>query len=89
MTPELMVGIVSAIIGVGFVKIWLYKVIKYKMDEGIVQKFFEDSDSDGTFSIEVIAEKTELSQERVQKVCLKSGIFISDDNSQTSWRLNK
>lgn len=75
MTPELIIGIVSAIIGVGFVKWWLYKLFKFKMDEGIVQKFLEDHTEQAPHSIETIAREVELSEQRVLAVCNKSSIF--------------
>lgn len=86
MTPELIVGIVSAIIGVGFVKVWLYKLIKYKMDEGIVLKFFQDHKS-GSFSVEEIATGADLKQDRVLKVCKKSDSFKTADDDNDKWVL--
>lgn len=85
MTPELIIGIVSAIIGVGFVKVWLYKVIKYKMDEGIVLQFFNDQPNQVEHSVDVIAKSTELSVKRVLQVCNRSALFeaVGADN----WRL--
>ena len=85
MTPELIIGIVSAIFGVIFVKIWLYKVFKYKMDEGIVLEFFNNSDTKPQ-SIEAIAKATELSETRVAMICEKSKLFESG-LSKDSWQL--
>lgn len=87
MTPELIIGVVSAIIGVGFVKIWLYKLIKYKMDEGIVLKFFEDHDSTGSYTITEIAQGADLPEARVTKVCNKSQAFEPTQNDK--WVLVK
>lgn len=89
MTPELIIGIVSAIIGVGFVKIWLYKLITYKMDEGIVLKFFTDNTEQEYYSVEVIADKAELKLSRVKKVCNKSAKFEAENEISDNWRLKK
>lgn len=85
MTPELTVGIVSAIFGVVLVKIWLYKVFKYKMDEGIILEFFNNCDPKPQ-SIEIIAQHTELSETRVAMICEKSKLFESG-LSKNSWLL--
>lgn len=89
MTPELIIGIVSAIIGVGFVKIWLYKLITYKMDEGIVLKFFTDNTEQEYYSVEVIADKAELKLSRVKTVCKKSAKFEAENETSDNWRLKK
>lgn len=89
MTPELIIGIVSAIIGVGFVKIWLYKLITYKMDEGVVLKFFTDNTDQEYYPVEVIAEQTELKLSRVKKICNKSPKFKAEDDTAANWRLKK
>lgn len=89
MTPELIVGIVSAIIGVGFVKVWLYKVFKYKMDEGLVLKFFEDHDSNFGYSASEIADAADLSESRVIQVCSKSSAFKQDAKHSDKWALAK
>lgn len=89
MTPELIIGIVSAIIGVGFVKVWLYKIITYKMDEGIVLKFFTDNTEREYYSLTEIAEKAELKLSRVKKVCNRSGKFEAENNTTDNWRLKK
>lgn len=86
MTPELIIGIVSAIIGVGFVKVWLYKLFKFKMDEGIILKFFEDSDKTQSYSTEVIAKASELSVKRVEQVCVKS-VFFENAEGTAGWRV--
>lgn len=82
MTPELVIGIVSAIIGVGFVKVWLYRVFKYKIDEGVVLQFFEDNNADTAYSISVIAKGVDLSEERVEKVCSKSDVFKREESDK-------
>lgn len=87
MTPELVIGIVSAIIGVGFVKWWLYKLIKFKMDEGIVQKFLEDNIEQAPHSIATIAREAELSEQRVLTVCNKSSTFKPTEDNK--WVLSK
>lgn len=89
MIPELIIGIVSAIIGVGFVKIWLYKLITYKMDEGIVLKFFTDNTEQEYYSVEVIADKAELKLSRVKTVCNKSSKFEAENETSDNWRLKK
>ncbi len=89
MTPELIIGIVSAIIGVGFVKVWLYKIITYKMDEGIVLKFFTDNTEREYYSVTEIAEKAELKTARVNSVCSKSSKFVAVEQAADSWKLNK
>lgn len=87
MTPELIIGIVSAIIGVGFVKWWLYKMFKFKMDEGIVQKFLEDNIDQAPHSIETIAREAELAEPRVLSVCNRSRVFKQVENNK--WVLSK
>lgn len=74
MTPELIIGIVSAIFGVIFVKIWLYKVFNYKMDEGIILDYFSNCDNKPQ-SVETIAQHTELALTRVESICQKSKLF--------------
>lgn len=87
MTPELIIGIVSAIFGVIFVKIWLYKVFNYKMDEGIILEFFSNCDNKPQ-SVETIAQHTELSETRVKVICQKSKLFESGLPKNT-WLLTR
>ena len=87
MTPELIIGIVSAIFGVIFVKIWLYKVFKYKMDEGVILEFFNNCDKKPQ-DVEIIAKATELSETRVEVICQKSKLFESG-LSKNSWLLTQ
>lgn len=57
------------------------------MDEGIVQKIFEDNIERSPHSIKSIALEAELSEQRVLAVCNKSSVFkLVEDNN---WALSK
>lgn len=67
---------------------WLYKWIKFKIDEGVVLKYLRDSTAahtHATFSSEDIAASVLMTQERVTAVCARSKEIISEPTAPNTW----
>ena len=75
MKQEIFIGIfvavlVALIIGV---KAWLHNLLRFKMDESAILKFFKESSGSHNFrSTEAIAAGTDIDPIRVARVCSRS-----------------
>jgi Sec7-like guanine-nucleotide exchange factor len=67
---------------------WLFQWVKFKMDEGVIMKFLQESDDHNSCVTEVISSNTSIAIERVSIVCNKSKVIKKNANENESWRLN-
>lgn len=90
MKQEIIIGVsvaivVSVIVGV---KTFLHKLMKFKMDESAIVRFFEGSSDDYTFrSTEAICAGTDIPMGRITVVCLKSKLIKRNAKKKESWCL--
>lgn len=79
--------IVLALVVVIFIAahVYLYKWVKFKIDEGVILKFFQHSGDDKSHSSEAIAAQCSMSAHRVSAVCRKSNSIRKDDIQQELW----
>lgn len=90
MEQKIIIGVVIAISVAVMIaaKIWLHKLVKFKMDESAVLKFFDDSGAECEFhSTETIASSTKIATERVMLVCANSKSISSRSGEKESWCL--
>jgi len=54
--------------------VWLYRWVKFKLDEGLILEFLQDSgpSCDDSLDFELISTATRLTAERVVAVCSRS-----------------
>lgn len=84
MIDNIIIGLFVAI--VIFLHVWLYRWVKFKVDEGTIATLFKDSEGGKEeFSTDVIASKTSIASHRVIAICNKSNDFSQSD-SNDSWR---
>ena len=89
MKDQIIVGVVIAIV-IG-VHAWLYKWMKFKVDEGVVLKFLCDSNKNTTQkfrSSEAISAHTDIAITRISVVCSKSKKIRRNAKEKESWCLN-
>lgn len=92
MKQEIIIGvsIVVAVAVILGVKTWLYKLLKFKMDESSILKFFAESDGNQVFrSTEAISSGTELDAARVTQVCAQSKVIKRSAKENESWFLKQ
>ena len=90
MEQEVIIGIsvTVAVIVIFSIHGWLHKLLKYKMDESVILKFFGDSDDEDQFrSTNAISSGTDISVERVTVVCSKSKAIKRNSIEMESWCL--
>lgn len=85
MTTEILIGLVVAAIIAGHG--WLYRFVKFKMDEATIIEFLQSSDQLSFRSTEAISSDTNLTSERVAAVCSKSKSIKRNAKEKESWRL--
>ncbi|GMQ89580.1 MAG: hypothetical protein BMS9Abin09_1082 [Gammaproteobacteria bacterium] len=81
-------GVIVTLIG-AFI-LWLVSYIRFKMDEKKIHKFLTASTANTEFTFRSehrIASETNLSEERVHKVCSKSKKIARNQKEKKSWRL--
>jgi len=87
---EIIIGVwlllaIALILGV---KVWLHNLLKFKMDESSILKFFEESINDfSSCSSEVISASTNIEVSRVSDVCTKSKVIKKNSKENNSWCL--
>ena len=85
-------GIAQAVIAtlIGAFILWLISFARFKADENKIYKFLTDSaaSTELTFRSEHrISSETNLSEERVHKICSKSKKITRNQKEKKSWRL--
>lgn len=90
MKQEILYGTIVAITVVVIVgiKTWLYKTLKFKMDESAILKLFKESNEGHKFhSIEAISSGTGIDTDRISSVCIKSKSIKKNTKEEDSWYL--
>ena len=85
MGEEIVIGIVVALTIAAH--IWLFKWVRFKIDEGTILKFFHESKSHGPIDSKEISSNTNLSVSRVSSVCSRSKALKSNSQDKESWHL--
>lgn len=83
MQDQIVIGVVVALV-VG-AHGGLYKWLRFKMDEGTILKFLQDSDAHAFRSSEAISANTNIALTRVAKVCSKSRLIERNSKQKESW----
>ena len=73
MGDKVVIGIVVIVAVIAH--LWLYKWIRFKIDEGVILKYLEDFDDQAYPDLDVIASNINIKKERVSIVCKKSKKF--------------
>ncbi|WP_286977220.1 hypothetical protein [Pseudomonas sp.] len=71
---------------------WLYKWIKFKIDEGMVLKFLRDAagtNPETRHTAQDMAEALLLPPDRVRAVCTRSPEIIATQDSPDTWSLKR
>lgn len=69
---------------------WLYRWVKFKIDEGVVLKCLEDAKTasgEAYLSSQSIAQHTQMKLQRVAMVCQQSPKIQPSPESADSWQL--
>jgi len=80
--------VIAVVIGV---HVWLYRWMKFKVDEGVVLKFLRDSNKGKIqefCSSDEISAHTDIAITRISVVCSKSKKIRRNAKEKESWRLN-
>ena len=81
------VVVVTVILGI---KVWLYKLLKFKVDESTILNFFKESGDNNKFqSTEAISTGTHLDKARISQVCIKSKAIERNTKEKESWCLKQ
>lgn len=84
------ISIVAALVGIIGFHSWLHKLIKFKMDESAILKFFNDANNSlKSHSTEAISENTEIKPERVTTVCTRSKAIHRTTKEEGHWILKQ
>ncbi|WP_339487115.1 hypothetical protein [Pseudomonas sp. EL_65y_Pfl2_R95] len=70
---------------------WLYRWVKFKIDEGVVLKCLGDATSQGSaapLSTQAIAQQTQVKLQRVAKVCQRSPKIQRSASVDEAWQLS-
>ena len=65
--------------------VWIYLWIRFRIDEGVISKYLNDSDSPQ--GMDEISLATELNLDRVRKVCRRSAIIERAAGEDGAWQL--
>ena len=87
---ELIIGItiLAVVLIIVIVKIWLVRLVKFKMVESSIQGFLQiDKNIGQAFSLEEISSGTNIKIERVLDVCENSALFSKTDKDKDLWKL--
>ncbi len=88
MEQEIIIGSSVAVAVILIIHGGLHKLLKFKMDESAILKFFESSDGDYKFrSTNAISAGTDISVKRVTIVCGKSKAIQRNSKDKESWCL--
>ena len=68
---------------------WLFVWIRFKMDEGTILKFVQESCDHGKQRTEIISANTHIAKNRVSTVCSKSKKIEKDPEDKDYWVLKK
>ncbi|ARU87956.1 hypothetical protein [Pseudomonas sp. M30-35] len=69
---------------------WLYRWVKFKIDEGVVLKCLEDAKTtsgDAHLSSQSIAQHTQMKLQRVATVCQQSPKIQHSPGAEDTWQL--
>ena len=78
MGDQIIIGIVVVVVlGAHW---WLYQWVKFKVDEGTIMKFLQESGDHNSCYAEVISSNTSIAIKRVSIVCSKSKIIKNNGN---------
>ena len=69
--------------------IWIFRWVRFKVDEGSILKLLEDSGNHLLCTSEAISSEAGISARRVSRVCAKSKLIETSGQEQASWRLKK
>lgn len=84
------VSIVVAVTVFLGIKVWLYKLLKFKVDESTILNFFKESGGNNKFqSTEAISTGTHLDIARISQVCIKSKAIERNANEKELWCLKQ
>lgn len=87
MEDRIIIGVIVTI--AIFAHLWLFKWIKFKIDEGTILKCLQESDVYGVHSTESIAANTNMSLARVSSVCRKSKVIKKHEKEKDAWYLGE
>ena len=88
MKQELVIGIAIAVVVLIAIKVWVFRLAKFKIDESTIVKFLKESGGDsGASSVEKIAAATGIGETRVVSVCMKSKAIKGNDDEKETWSL--
>ena len=84
----IVVVIAIAVIVILVIKVWLYKLLKFKVDESSILNFLKESGEGSNYqSTDSISKGTNLHSKRVTQVCVKSKAILRHANEKESWFL--
>lgn len=90
MNPNITIAL-SVIIGVVIMvvaKIWLHKIIKFKMDESAILNLLKETqDKQTPLSSQEIATQTQIETTRINEVCIKSQLIQESPSQTHTWQL--
>ncbi|MFI8481264.1 hypothetical protein ACIGCM_11910 [Pseudomonas sp. NPDC078700] len=70
---------------------WLYRWVKFKMDEGVILKCLEDAktvSTEAALSSQSIAQQTQLKPQRVALICQQSPKIKRATEAVDTWQLS-
>lgn len=67
--------------------VWLFRWVKFKIDESVILKFLEEAFGSGVRSSEEISVRTKLKSKRVTAVCRKSKGIHGSAHPEDAWRI--
>ena len=88
MKQEIIIGVsIATTLAVMFgIKTWLHSLVKFKMDESSILRFFEESSGNYKFhSTEALSAGTNIDTARISRVCEKSKVLKRDSIEKESW----
>ncbi|MGX5218791.1 MULTISPECIES: hypothetical protein [Pseudomonas] len=70
---------------------WLYRWVKFKIDEGVILKCLEDAKAasgQGQLDSPSIARQTQMKPQRIAQVCRQSPRIQSSPGAEETWKLS-
>ena len=84
MSQEVVIGIAVGVVVLVIIKVWVFNIVKFKIDESTIVKYFKESGLDNGTTTGAIASATGIGENRVKNVCVKSSLI---HNVSEGWRL--
>lgn len=87
MPDKMLIAFIVVIVIVAHV--WLYKWVKFKIDEGVILKFLQELKAQRWCRSEAISSSTRIPVDRVAAVCRKSNNIEGHASEKGCWCLSQ